>query len=128
MTARVRDHSGVPGRSTTQELRFFTARDGVRIAYARQGSGPPLVRAAHWLSHLELDWQTPIWRAFLTELATERTLIRYDERGTGLSDRSVEDLSFEAMVGDLEDLVDGLSLERFALLGMSQGGAIAIVY
>jgi pimeloyl-ACP methyl ester carboxylesterase/DNA-binding CsgD family transcriptional regulator len=118
----------VSGRSTDQELRFFTAADGVRLAYARQGSGPPLVRAAHWLSHLELDWHSPVWSSFLTELARDRTLIRYDERGTGLSDRDVADLSFEAMVGDLETLVDHLGLERFALLGMSQGAAISVAY
>lgn len=116
------------GRSSSQELRFVTARDGVRVAYARQGSGAPLVRAAHWLSHLEFDWQSPVWRPFLTELARDRTLIRYDERGTGLSDRDVADLTFEAMVGDLESLVDTLGLERFTLLGMSQGGAIALRY
>jgi pimeloyl-ACP methyl ester carboxylesterase len=124
----VRDDGTVAGRSPDQELRFFVARDGVRLAYARQGSGPPLVRAAHWLSHLELDWHSPVWGAFLTQLARDRTLIRYDERGTGLSDREVADLSFEAMVGDLEALVDHLGLERFALLGMSQGAAISIAY
>jgi pimeloyl-ACP methyl ester carboxylesterase/DNA-binding CsgD family transcriptional regulator len=112
-----------PGR---QELRFVVARDGTRLAYARRGSGPVLVRAAHWLSHLEFDWLSPIWRDFLTELSQGRTLVRYDERGTGLSDRDVGDLSFEAMVGDLEALVDALGLARFALLGMSQGGAISI--
>jgi pimeloyl-ACP methyl ester carboxylesterase/DNA-binding CsgD family transcriptional regulator len=80
------------------------------------------------LSHLEYDWQSLVWRDFLTELAEGRTLVRYDERGTGLSDREVEDLSFEAMVGDLEAVVDELGLERFALLGMSQGAAISIAY
>ena len=126
--ADVGDDGSVSGRSSSQELRFVTARDGTRIAYARQGRGTPLVRAAHWLSHLELDWQSPVWRPFLTELARDRALIRYDERGTGLSDRDVVDLSFEAMVGDLETLVDALGLERFPLLGMSQGGAMAIAY
>jgi pimeloyl-ACP methyl ester carboxylesterase/DNA-binding CsgD family transcriptional regulator len=116
------------GRSRRQELRFVTTPDGVRIAYARQGQGPPLVRAAHWLSHLEFDWQSPVWRDFLWQLADGRTLVRYDERGTGLSDREVADLSFEAMVGDLEVVVDTLGLERFSLLGMSQGGAISIAY
>jgi pimeloyl-ACP methyl ester carboxylesterase/DNA-binding CsgD family transcriptional regulator len=115
-------------RPARQELRFVRAADGTRIAYARRGSGPVLVRAAHWLSHLEYDWLSPIWRDFLAELGEGRTLVRYDERGTGLSDRDVGDLSFEAMVGDLEALVDALDLRRFALLGMSQGGAISLAY
>lgn len=112
----------------SQEIRLLTAADGVRIAVARTGTGPPLVRTAHWLSHLELDWESPIWGDFLRRLASDRTLVRYDERGTGLSDRDVVDLSFEAMVDDLETVVDGLGLERFALLGMSQGAAISIAY
>lgn len=116
-----------PGRPP-QEIRLLTAPDGVRIAYARTGAGPVLVRPAHWLSHLEFDWQSPVWRDFLTELARGRTLIRYDARGTGLSDRDAADLSFEATVGDLEAVVDELGVERFALLGMSQGAAISIAY
>ena len=115
-------------RQRPQELRFVVAADGVRLAYARHGSGGVLVRTAHWLSHLEYDWLSPIWRDFLTELGSGRTLVRYDERGTGLSDRDAADLSFEAMVADLETLVDALELPRFALLGMSQGGAISIAY
>ena len=87
-----------------------------------------MVRAAHWLSHLEFDWQSPVWHDFLTELMEGRTLVRYDERGTGLSDRDAADLSFEAMVNDLELIVDAIGLERFSLLGMSQGGAISIAY
>jgi pimeloyl-ACP methyl ester carboxylesterase/DNA-binding CsgD family transcriptional regulator len=106
----------------------LTAPDGVRIAAADAGSGPTLVRAAHWLSHLEFDWTSPIWRDFLAEVGAGRRFVRYDERGTGLSDRDVADLSFEAMVGDLETVVDALDLERFALLGMSQGAAISIAY
>lgn len=114
--------------AASTQIRFVTAPDGVRIAYVREGQGPPLVRAAHWLSHLDFDRWSPVWRDFLTELARGRTLVRYDERGTGLSDRDVVDLSFEAMVGDLETLVDSLGLERFSLFGMSQGGAICIAY
>jgi pimeloyl-ACP methyl ester carboxylesterase/DNA-binding CsgD family transcriptional regulator len=109
-------------------IRFATAADGVRLAYLRTGRGPLLVRAAHWLSHLEFDRWSPIWLDFLADLAAGHTLVRYDERGTGLSDRDVADLSFEAMVADLEALVDTLGLERFTLLGMSQGGAISIAY
>jgi pimeloyl-ACP methyl ester carboxylesterase/DNA-binding CsgD family transcriptional regulator len=113
---------------SSQEIRIISADDGVRIAVSRTGSGPVLVRSAHWLSHVESDWDSPIWQGFLTELARGRTLVRYDERGTGLSDREVADLSFEAMVGDLESVVDGLGLGRFALLGMSQGAAVGIAY
>ena len=113
---------------SNRQVRLLTSHDGVRIAVAESGSGPALVRAAHWLSHLEFDWASPIWRDFLAELAADRRLVRYDERGTGLSDREVADMSFEAMVGDLETVVDELGLERFALLGMSQGAAISIAY
>lgn len=115
-----------PGSS--RQVRLLTSADGVRLAVAETGSGPALVRAAHWLSHLEFDWASPIWRDFLAELAADRRLVRYDERGTGLSDREVADMSFEAMVRDLEVVVDQLELERFALLGMSQGAAISIAY
>jgi pimeloyl-ACP methyl ester carboxylesterase/DNA-binding CsgD family transcriptional regulator len=118
----------VPSRPSSQEIRLVTAPDGVRIAYARQGQGPPLVRAAHWLSHLEFDWQSPVWHDFLTDLMQGHTLVRYDERGTGLSDRDAADLSFEAMVSDLELIIETLGLARFSLLGMSQGGAISIAY
>jgi pimeloyl-ACP methyl ester carboxylesterase/DNA-binding CsgD family transcriptional regulator len=111
-----------------QQIRFCTAPDGVRIAYAVTGEGPPLVKAANWLSHLEFDWTSPVWNHWLTELSRCNTLIRYDERGNGLSDRAVEDLSFEAWVRDLEAVVDARGLEHFDLIGISQGGAVAIAY
>ncbi len=105
-----------------------TAADGARIAYATLGSGLPLVKAANWLSHLEFDWQSPVWRHWPEALAEGRRLVRYDERGCGLSDWAVEDLSFEAWVRDLEAVVDATGLERFPLLGISQGGAVAAAY
>lgn len=111
-----------------QQIRFCRTRDGVRLAYARTGTGPPLVKAANWLSHLERDWESPIWRPLLERLGERNTLYRYDERGCGLSDWEVEDLSFEAWVRDLETVVDAAGLERFPLLGISQGGPIAIAY
>jgi class 3 adenylate cyclase/predicted esterase len=92
------------------------------------GNGPPLVRAAHWLSHLEFDWRSPVWRHWLEELSHDHTYVRYDERGCGLSDWQVEDFSFEAWVRDLEAVVDTLGLERFPILGVSQGGPVAITY
>lgn len=111
-----------------QRIRFCTAPDGVRIAHATSGTGPPLVKPANWMTHLEYDWESPVWRHWLRALSREHTLIRYDERGNGLSDREVEDLSFEAWVRDLETVVDALGLERFPLLGISQGCAVAITY
>lgn len=111
-----------------QHIRFCTAPDGVRIAYATVGDGPPLVKAANWLSHLEFDWRSPVWRHWLEELSRDHMLVRYDERGCGLSDWNVEDFSWEAWVRDLETVVDALGLERFPLLGISQGGSVAIAY
>ena len=111
-----------------QTLRFCTAADGTRIAIASIGSGPPLVRAAHWLSHVEHDLHSPVWRPWLAELASHHTYIRYDQRGCGLSDSEVSDFSLEAWVGDLEAVVDSLQLRRFPIIGMSQGGAVAIFY
>jgi len=111
-----------------QEIHFCTAVDGVRVAYATVGDGPPFVKAANWLNHLEADWKSPIWRHFLDEFSMDQSLVRYDERGNGLSDWSVEDLSLEAFVNDLESVVKALGLESFPLLGISQGGAVAIEY
>jgi pimeloyl-ACP methyl ester carboxylesterase/DNA-binding winged helix-turn-helix (wHTH) protein len=111
-----------------QRIRFCTAPDGVRIAYATSGTGPVLVKPANWMTHLEYDWESPVWRHWLRALSKEHTLIRFDERGNGLSDREVEDLSFEAWVHDLETVVDTVGLERFPLLGISQGCAVAIAY
>lgn len=114
--------------SIEQSIRFCTASDGARIAYATSGTGLPLVKPANWLTHLEYDWESPVWRHWLRALSRERTLVRYDERGSGLSDHELEDLSFEAWVRDLETVVDAAGLERFPLLGISQGCAVAITY
>lgn len=111
-----------------QEIRFCASRDGVRIAYALVGSGPPLVKVANWLSQLDFDWDSPVWRHWLAELSRNHTLVRYDERGIGLSDRDAEELTLDAFVADLEAVVDASRLDRFPLLGISQGGAIAIAY
>ncbi len=104
------------------------APDGVQIAYASVGTGPPLVKAPNWMNHLEYDWQSPIWRHLLQELAREHTLIRFDQRGNGLSDWDVDEISFDSFVRDLETVVDAAGLEKFALLGISQGCAISIAY
>jgi pimeloyl-ACP methyl ester carboxylesterase len=116
------------GGHMEQEIRFCTASDGVRIAYATMGQGPPLVKAANWLSHLEYDLESPVWSHWLHELSRDHTLIRYDERGCGLSEWDVEDHSHDAWVKDLEAVVDAAGLTRFALMGISQGGPVAIAF
>ncbi|WP_195819173.1 alpha/beta fold hydrolase [Roseobacter sp. MH60115] len=111
-----------------QQIGFCRASDGVRIAHASIGEGPPLVKAANWLNHLELDCNSPIWGPTFDACATGRRFIRYDERGNGLSDWDVPDITFDAFVKDLETVVDALGLERFPLLGISQGCAVSIAY
>ncbi len=113
---------------TGQEIRFCVADDGVRLGYAVTGSGPALVKAANWLTHLEYDFESPVWRHYLEALSSRFTLVRYDERGTGLSDRDVADITFEDLVADLEAVVDAAGVDRFPLLGISQGGSIATEY
>ncbi len=111
-----------------QDVRFARSADGVGIAFAVHGSGPPLLIDACWLSHLQFDWQSPVWRHFLLALGEIATVIRYDERGHGLSDRGVLDHSLEARVADLEAVVAAAQLDRFALMAMGQGGPVAIEY
>lgn len=112
----------------TQEIRFCTAPDGTRLAYANVGQGPPLVKVANWLSHLEYDWNSPVWQPWLQGWSRFHTLYRYDMRGCGLSDWEVSDFSIDTLVGDLETVVDAAGLERFDLFAMSQGGSVAIAY
>jgi len=111
-----------------QHIGFVTTPDRVRLAYAIHGRGYPLVRAAHWLTHLQYDWESPVWIPWLRELGDRYRFIRYDERGCGLSDRDVADFSLDAWVSDLEAVVDAAGVQRFALLGMSQGAPVAIRY
>lgn len=111
-----------------QRVYFTTSSDGVRIAYAISGSGPPLIKAAHFLNHLEHDWESPVWRHWMEDFSSTFTFIRYDERGTGLSDWDVEDISFDAFVRDLEAVADAVGLKRFPIFGASQGGPVAITY
>ncbi|MBT8226855.1 MAG: alpha/beta fold hydrolase [Dactylosporangium sp.] len=111
-----------------QTIRFCRADDGTRIAYATVGSGPPLLKAANWMSHLDLEWTTPVWSHWLTGLARDRQLIRYDERGCGLSDWEVPSFTFDDWVDDLETVVNAAGIDRFPLLGVSQGGAVAVAY
>jgi pimeloyl-ACP methyl ester carboxylesterase/DNA-binding winged helix-turn-helix (wHTH) protein len=114
--------------TSVQKVRYCHAPDGTRIAFAVSGNGPPLVRAGHWLTHLEHDWRSPIWRPLLNELGKSHTVIRYDQRGNGLSERDVDDLSLDAFVADLETVVDAAGLDRFAIYATSQGVPVTIEY
>lgn len=117
-----------PRTNLEQDIRFCKAPDGVRIAYATVGDGPPLVKAPNWLSHLEFEWLSPVWRHWWETLAQDFKLIRFDQRGCGLSDRQVDDISFDAWVSDLETVIDATCEGNFDLLGISQGGPVAIEY
>jgi DNA-binding SARP family transcriptional activator/pimeloyl-ACP methyl ester carboxylesterase len=111
-----------------QKIRFSVTEDGTRIAYAISGSGPPLVKPANWMTHLEYDWESPVWRHWIRELSRDHSLIRYDERANGLSDWDIEDFSFDALLRDLEAVVNTTRVTRFPMLGISQGCAFAIAY
>lgn len=111
-----------------QTIRFCTTEDGIRIAYATIGSGLPIVRPGHWLTHLEHDLKSPVFSHFVRGLSEQHQFVRYDPRGTGLSDRDVGEVSSALWLKDLEAVVDDLRLEKFALLGISQGGSTAIRY
>lgn len=111
-----------------QELRYCTSPDGTRLAWSAVGDGFPLVKTANWLNHIEFDWKSPVWRHWLRELTRENCLVRYDERGNGLSDWDTPVLSLDAFVQDLEAVVDAAGLEHFDLLGISQGASVAIAY
>jgi len=111
-----------------QPIRYCTTTDGVRLAYSVSGSGPVLVRAGNWYTHLQHDLDLSGWSALLRHLQKRFTLVRYDVRGTGLSDRFPSAISTETLVRDLEAVVDALELKRFALLGVSQGGAVSVLY
>lgn len=117
-----------PDRMPQQHIRFCKSQDGARIAMATLGRGPPLVRTAHWLSHVEHDARSPVWTHWLDALSRDHTFIRYDQRGCGLSDWAPPSMSLESWISDLEAVVAANGLNQFPLLGMSQGGAIAIAY
>lgn len=111
-----------------QDIRYCKAADGVRLAFARVGDGPPLLRTAHWLGHLEYDWELPIFRHLLLKLASHFSLVRYDARGNGLSDWDVGNISLDAWVSDMESVADAAGLDRFPILALSQGCAVAIAF
>jgi DNA-binding winged helix-turn-helix (wHTH) protein/pimeloyl-ACP methyl ester carboxylesterase len=117
-----------PDHAPAQEVSFCRTAEGINLAVAVCGHGLPVVKTANWMNHVEFDWQSPVWSPLLRRLAQQFRLIRYDERGTGLSDWEVADISFETFVRDLETVVDALRLDRFAIFGNAQGAAVAIVY
>ena len=120
--------SSAPDPAMEQQIKFCTAPDGVNIAYAVVGEGPPLVKSPNWMNHLEYDWQSPVWRHLLRGLAAEHSLVRFDQRANGLSDWDVAEITFESMVDDLAAVVDAVGLERFPLIGISQGCSFSIAY
>jgi pimeloyl-ACP methyl ester carboxylesterase/DNA-binding CsgD family transcriptional regulator len=111
-----------------QHVRFCRSFDGAEIAYAVTGDGPPVVMLPNWLTHIEYQWRSVAWRPWLEALSARYKLIRYDPRGCGLSDRNVADLSFESWVRDFGAVVDTVGLDRFSLVGVCQGGPIAIQF
>jgi len=122
------ESSGAPAAMPEQQIRFCRSSDGVQIAYSRMGDGPPIVKTGNWMTHLEKDLESPIWRHLWRDLARDHTLIRYDARGNGLSDWEADEITFDAFVRDLEAVVDAAGFERFDLLGISQGCAVSIAY
>lgn len=111
-----------------QRAQFCRSADGVELAFGVHGRGPPLVKAANWMTHLERDWESPVWKHWLAALGEDHTVVRYDERGCGLSDRGTCELTLDCWTADLEAVVAAAGLERFSLLGVSQGAAVAIAY
>ena len=129
LSFRPPDEAVEPQRTkAAQTIQYCRAPDGVRLAYAISGSGPFLVKTGNWMNHLEYDWESPIWRHVFRGLSRGHTLVRYDARGNGMSDWDVDALSLDAWVTDLETVVDAVGIERFPLLGISQGGAVAVAY
>jgi pimeloyl-ACP methyl ester carboxylesterase/DNA-binding winged helix-turn-helix (wHTH) protein len=111
-----------------QEVTFCRTGEGINLALATVGVGAPLIKVANWLTHIEYDWESPIWSPLLQHLAERCRLVRYDGRGNGLADRDVADISFDAFVRDLEVVVEASGVDRAAILGISQGAAVAIAY
>ena len=117
------------GNEPRQRIRYLRTNDGVQLAWAEAGTGPVLVKAANWLTHLEYEWESPVWQHWIRFFAENFRYVRYDERGCGMTDRTVGDLSFPRWVEDLEAVVDAAGIEEpFGLLGMSQGASVCVAY
>lgn len=111
-----------------QTVSFADSADGARIAYAQSGSGPPVLRAGHWLSHLDMDWSSPIWRPMIDAISANHTLYRYDQRGTGLSDRRAALRDLSDFVADFAAVADAAALDRFSIYAPSQSAPVALRY
>jgi pimeloyl-ACP methyl ester carboxylesterase/DNA-binding CsgD family transcriptional regulator len=122
------EESGLRRKPMRQRIGFCTTTDDVRIAYAKAGQGRPLLRVGGWMTHIEHDWDSPVWHHWLRELTRDHTLARFDIRGTGLSDRAADGQNLEAWVRDVEAVTDSLGWRRFPVLGICQGAAIAVAY
>lgn len=117
-----------PGPPPSESVRFCRSPDGTRLAFAVTGQGPTLVKAAQWISHIQEDWNSPMWAHLMAFLSRGRCLVRHDARGNGLSDRDVDDISLDAWVADMEAVVEAAGIDRFSIFGMSQGAAVAAAY
>jgi pimeloyl-ACP methyl ester carboxylesterase/DNA-binding CsgD family transcriptional regulator len=127
--SRLRIESDPVDRRARQRIQYLRTSDGVRLAWADASAGPLLIKAATWLTHLEYEWESPVWGHWIGFLCNHFRLVRYDERGCGMSDWNVGDLSFERFLGDLESVIAAAGpREPFALLGISQGGAPCLAY
>jgi pimeloyl-ACP methyl ester carboxylesterase/DNA-binding CsgD family transcriptional regulator len=114
---------------SSQRIRYLRASDGVQLAWAEAGAGPLLIKASNWLTHLEYEWESPVWRHWMSFLSSGFRFVRYDERGCGMTEWNISDLSFERRIADLEAIVDAANArEPFALLGISQGAAVCVAY
>lgn len=111
-----------------QRIRYLRTADGVQLAWAEAGTGPALLKAANWLTHLEYDWNSPVWRHWMQFLSAHFRFVRYDERGCGMTDWAIGDLSFDRWVADLEAVADTIDQRQFMLLGISQGAATCVAY
>lgn len=129
VTVSVEGHKpSTPVKTVRQKIQFVTSTDGTKIAYAKSGEGPLILRVGHFLTHLEMDWLNPIWRPYIDALSADNTFVRYDQRGTGLSDTDVTDFCLDSYVADLLAVADAIGQERFPLIATSQGVPVAIKF